>query len=964
MPQPFKRPDGAVVWLPDDQAGHAASQGFVPQSAQSMAGDVTAPEDTQSGVGGAALAGITSLASGATMGLSDVALGGLLDKGAVNDVKHARDDHQIVSTIGNVVGSVAPALLSGGASLEGEEALSGVKSLMAATPAAKVAKLGSAIAAGGEGMGIAGRTLAAATAGATEGAIQNAGAYVSDVALGDRKLSADGFVGAMGQGALFGGVASGALSLSSEGLTAARRLFPKAEMTAEAASSARRAATREIQTSLDDSAHLASTADSELRNLRAQEEINNPSFKQQMDEIRLQQARDVAEAKTASARAQQSIAESKAELQKVTTESKAAKLEAAAAAKKTRPAMDFLDKYAVNENGEQSLVDALQGTKAKLDGGQTLRQVGDAENAMNARLAEVNPQAAAIYKPLQAARESSEQMSAWLDKYGGESSVAFDASTTAAKKQKIADWAKNARPNDVEGEMAAAHFQGDPENMGKRLGAEVPDHVQRMANEAGADAAHRAYLDATAEATNSSASGTELMARAQYAGKRAAAKAQDEVHTAFHRGELRVPTGDEIVSASQPASAKIDKALSHKSADFADDINETAALFTKHEAAHADLAEALGPVAPPSAQAQAQGFRGAQKVSADKAAAQTAATADAIAKAPGLGSKILDRVGDAGGAYEALRMMGVPLPDPHSIPVVGPLLSVYLKSKVMTKAFGRFGGKVAETAETTIAAKSAALRQRVYAVADSMLGATSRAARTAAVVGGGAAAALGHTLFSTDEPKKAYSSKPQAGELGELYVARAAEINAAMQPGAIEKSIRSKINTSDPEALQEIVAATTRKLTAIADAMPKPSGPTGVLEGRVWMPAKADLTQWAKVVSAVDDPAAALERAASGNASADEIKAVAKVYPSLYADGQQRVLSKLADGKITLPFAQRQALSRTWGLALDSSVQPDHAAFLQAGYQPKAPAPQPSAPMGQPTLAGPVGLGERMMTRI
>ena len=93
--------------------------------------------------------------------------------------------------------------------------------------------------------------MASVAAGVVEGAGGNAGMYLSDVALGRRDLSAEGFVGAMGEGALYGGVASGALLGIEKGLVSARSLFARATGSARAAAAAESRVVREVATSLE-----------------------------------------------------------------------------------------------------------------------------------------------------------------------------------------------------------------------------------------------------------------------------------------------------------------------------------------------------------------------------------------------------------------------------------------------------------------------------------------------------------------------------------------------------------------------------------------------------------------------------------------------------------------------------------------------------------------------------------------
>ena len=256
-----------------------------------------------------------------------------------------------------------------------------------------------------------------------------------------------------------------------------------------------------------------------------------------------------------------------------------------------------------------------------------------------------------------------------------------------------------------------------------------------------------------------------------------------------------------------------------KSKDVNEDIAAIAPKITRYEAAKANLTEALGEKASPDAVAHAQQFRAAQQQAAESNARATAQTAESIdATARGVPAENLPsgksrlgglakRASDLGGAYEALRMMGVPLPDPKSIPVIGPLLSLYLKAKIISKVAGKWGGSFAATAEGTIAAKAVETQNRINGAVGKMLNNTAdRLATHAPELGG--AAALGFKLFDDGNGKDtAYSSKPAAGELGQQFTDRLTELSSAMQPGAIEQAVKSRINTSDPTILDALVAA-------------------------------------------------------------------------------------------------------------------------------------------------------------
>lgn len=959
------RKGDAVTAVPADEAGKLVAQGWAPESdaAQQEREAASRFADRNSGIGNQAISFVEGGLRGITAGGSDLLARGILGEDAARAMSERRQAFPITSTVGNIGGSLAPLAMGDVGGVAG--------ALAEASPAAKIAGIGSKIAASGEGAGLVRSTAATVAGGAAEGALYNAGGYVSDVALGDRKLTADGFVGAMGEGALWGGAASGALKLTSGGLAAARKLLPAAEVTADGARTARRAAASEISASLDDSTALAAKADSKLADLSAQEEIANPSYKQRVQEIKLQAAQDVADAQVAAARAKQGVAEARGKYTAQQLEARAAK----AGGKKPTPIEDLFDGLATpiddeagKAGGVSEGVGAAEGETAAPREPQSAQAVTD---AVHAELAKVNPEAATIQKALVAAKDAKQAMSEWMDKYGADSTVAYDATNAAGRKAKIQDWAKNAPVGDEAGQVAQEHFLGNPERTSARAGgmedSQYPTAVRAEANKAGAEAAHRAYLDATASETNVAVSGTDLMARARYASEQAAAKAQANVYDAYHAGIAHVPTGDEILAGSAPVQEKIEAAIKARPVDFADDLSQTAPMITKHEAAHADLADALGADAPVASAERAQEFRAAQSTAQEKAAVQTATAADQLDKmphGPSFAKQLLGKATDMGATYEALRMMGVPLPDPGKIPVIGKVLSAYLKAKLLGKAFGGHAGGILSSAETTIAKKAAAVRQQVYKAADAMLEGSAKATGKLSEIGGGPAAVLARQLFDKQPkaPLMPNVEMPAPKSLGALYLARAAEVNAAMKPGAVADAVKARVNTSDPEALSEIIATHMRKLQVVSDAMPRPSGPPALIDGQPWLPSKADLAKWTRVIAAVENPANVFERAATGTASMAEIDAVRQVYPSLYADGQARIMSQIANGDVgKLTTWAKAAISRTWGVPVDHASQPDYAAFMQAGYQPQ---PVQVTPPGAPTISGPMNLGTRTMPRL
>jgi len=923
-----------TITAPASQAGALLARGWRPEQSDAAAERVRvdARYETYGGpVGTVAAFGANAL-SGATLGLSDAALSGL---GAGQDLQALREEHPYAAGAGQLAGAIAPALL-------GDEA--GLASL---TPAGFTTRIGSRIAEGSPGI------LGTAAAGAFEGAAQSAGGYISDVALGDRDLSAEGFLGAMGKGALYGGVAGGALSVASNGLVAARRLFPVEELTPEAVAATKFGARRAISDSVDTSTSLERTG---------------------------QQAATQADRET-----QQFIQDLEQE--------RAAALERAA-------------------KGRTVEETSLAGPPVDPITGETTL-----------------PKA-------QPPKDPRELMSAWREKYPA-GAVEYDAATAASRRQRLSEWAQDFEPKTPEDETIKAYFSTPQDPMRTpadvRVGgtSDVPKAVQKVARDAAAKASHGAYLDATAQGANVSTSGAELMARATYAGRRAAARAMDDVYAAYKAGQ---PIVDIRAAASQKLTSQIrelaearadmiqslaktpeaagdllaqlqgtkaaldagkplslgqrilqgvekpvdpDTAVANalgKSKDVNEDIADLAPKITRYEAAKANLTEALGEKASPDAVAHAQQFRAAQQQAANSNAGATAQTVESLDKLtrgvpaermpgakPAIGG-FAKNAANMGAAYEMLRGLGLPLPDIKGIPVVGPILSTFLKAKLVSKLAGKWGGSLAASAETTIAAKAVETQDRINAAIGRALENTSD--RIAAKAGelGAPAAALGHKLFD-DGQKSPYSSKPVEGDIGKLYTARLGELSAAMQPGAIEQAVKARINASDPTILNAIIAAETRRLTYLYNIAPKPDGAPMPGQPQL-LPSRVEMLTFGTSLAAYHDPPAIYERVANGGvARPAEVDCIQNCYPQLAAAAQRTLIDKLSKADAPLPYMRRIAVSSLTGIPMDATLRPDHAAYLQAGSaQPMAPSTGVAPP--HPTLTSSMSVGDRTLTRL
>lgn len=447
------------------------------------------------------------------------------------------------------------------------------------------------------------------------------------------------------------------------------------------------------------------------------------------------------------------------------------------------------------------------------------------------------------------------------------------------------------------------------------------------------------------------------------------------------------------------------------------DVGRAAKAINDYEEAMASMVEALGADAPPAAVEHAKAYREAMAVQSNASAASSAKAAadidgkvkpalnsgtevdDQIAKAlrihdaraqakarpadatvvdskatqamraqdsksvpvaetpaaPSIGS----RLADAGTAMEVLKALGVHVPALSAIPVIGPILGLYLKARAVMKIIGRKGGAIERSTEGIVAAKSAATRDRMStATADLLTGAARKVGKASAAAG--PAAILATKLFPG-------GPDPKSKDMRVLYEARSNEIARALQPGAIAHAIGDRIQTADPHLQDAITAQVERGIQFLDSKMPKQTVLPGVLPGDgVWKPSKAALEEWAKYVHAVNDPASVLEDLAKGHVTLEGAETLRVVYPALFAEAQQTLLQHAVEFQKTLPYPRRVMISIMFNVPIDGTMTPEHRQFLQpppASTSMPISVPSTPTPTG-PAIMGPLHLGQQTMTAL
>ncbi len=214
---------GAIFEV-DDR--YAATHGYEPVTPGEESAAITQQAMQQraeeTGILGDIRAGGTRLASGLSLGTSDLLLDYAMSDPNKEQLLAEIEARPYISTGGEIAGSVLGALAAPGSAL-------------ARTPAGFLgATAARGVEAGLARGGIAGTAQALGAMG-VEGALQNAGSYIGMSALADRELTAEGLGGALGTGFAFSGAAGAAGLGIAKGAMAARKLYSRTlDGTAEA----------------------------------------------------------------------------------------------------------------------------------------------------------------------------------------------------------------------------------------------------------------------------------------------------------------------------------------------------------------------------------------------------------------------------------------------------------------------------------------------------------------------------------------------------------------------------------------------------------------------------------------------------------------------------------------------------------------------------------------------------------
>ena len=1004
---------GDLVAVPAADVRDRLRIGYTYETPEAHAARVDAEikEERNSGVLNGIAAGALGFARGATLGLSDTVVGAFSTADDVEEMRELREMRPNLSLGGEVAGMVVPALLTGGASAEASAA----RTFAGYTPAGAVSKLGTRIAGEGASMGRLGRLGAVAAAGATEGALGNAGMYLSDVALGDRELSGEAFVGAMKEGGFYGGVAGGVALGIEKGMIGARKLFSRAAMpTKKAAEAAESAVARDIGSAVEGGEATSQKVRDQARQLVRDERLKQAQAKTAQAEQKLATQKALDEERLTAARAKTAEAGKPKAPTKATAPAKPGVGDLGAPTSPGVPTVDVTPDMIVGEAARGGWTDQALDDSARL-----AEMLG--QTPANKKIARAVKAAEKYDAAATAVREQMEKTGTpavdprgWAKALRGriaeKSGGTFTADTAAATL------GERSAPEFIHGyrtKRAGRSFDASGDMMSDAMAA-VPDDVQAvrpitdiedlekydaMITRASVetDEAARAVLlreaaDFEEVALRSSMSdfdvdtNLEILAARERLGmtgediarQRADSRAgsisrlteqgAEDYVSGTRRPFKAGPLGPEQADAYAYEQALRKAPDPHGPAareriagswdtvaaprlerkPFADEAYESIEVIDRMERANYEMVEAAteaGIDAHPAAKAAASDYAKAMDEQARKQTTRAAQHVDDVADGAGSaevaseaarknakkatgGSGVLE----AATGLEAMDMAGVPgMPGVEMIPVIGPLLKMWMRARVVRKLLfgGGAAGHVAATGETKAAAFAAKVRDRAAVAVDRLLSTGAKGAAGYRKYGGVMATphvieTLKHRLFDdgVDRPEPKTDAEAALARIDELAAAQA-------NPAAVRSQARRALaDATDPDLVDAVASALQRKLGYLASVMPKAPPPS--LLGRVpWKPSQSEIQRFARSVRAADDPASVFEDLAGGNVAREATEALRAVYPQIYAEAANRLMARAAELSEQLPYQRVLKMAVLFDAPLVQNLIPERIAALQ-----------------------------------
>ncbi len=413
------------------------------------------------------------------------------------------------------------------------------------------------------------------------------------------------------------------------------------------------------------------------------------------------------------------------------------------------------------------------------------------------------------------------------------------------------------------------------------------------------------------------------------------------------------PAAAPELRALRDAAAESSPALgswSEKALSGADDFAEGFPTIRRAEEAQHDLAQAmkmhLDEAGIPSQHLDAV-TAGMDEAVGKTDDIMTGAMAKQIEAATGAKAGAVGASSEAAGVADML-IGAAGLPNTEDIPVVGPVMSAYLKMRAAAGALGRFGIRLPGPVGK-IASIGAAVQNKASEVVQAIVTHAPAAAKVVERAAPSMTATLSRPLWEPLESEREGEGRKVKGDPLRLYKKRLEELDRALaDPDETRQRIIDSI-PAPPLVAQSIADAKMRQLEFLRGIVDfDPRAPT--IRQKDAPVSMAKVKALAEAKRACEDPVGSIKDIVDGRASPKAAEAIKAVFPRLFQQMQEELLEKLAETETVLPFAKLVRTALIFDIPIDQQTSPRYAADRQAEYVAAKQAAKQPTPSGGPEL--------------
>ena len=193
------------------------------------------------------------------------------------------------------------------------------------------------------------------------------------------------------------------------------------------------------------------------------------------------------------------------------------------------------------------------------------------------------------------------------------------------------------------------------------------------------------------------------------------------------------------------------------------------------------------------------------------------------------------------------------------------------------------------------------------------------------------AAVLNGTVFGpkkrTKKQDKLTAYKDRLGELS-LYQS---------SPDALTDRLKTNTEGLPPAIAQAVYAKAQTAAQYLWQTAPKDPRPQSVFTKRDYVPPNSELDAWARRVEVAQNPMKALDHLRNRTLTTQHVETLREIYPRIYEQVVKDVMQRAAKIGDELPYADRVQLSLLFGVPIEPSVAPVVVQAYQGMYQPLEP---------------------------